>query len=383
VPLAEMNSNPRTLQNLRGILTADERFLLIDIGAAGGVSPQWKPIVDLARIIGFEPDRAECDRLNAAGAGMEFHATALHSSSGEHTFYLAESQYCHGFRPCDPEYWSRFPNAVNNQVRDEIRVQAQSLDDFASGAGLDHIDFIKLDTEGSELDILRGAAGSLGSRRVLGLMVEVWWDPRLKQQPSFAEMDTFIREHGFTLFDLECQRYPRNSLPVGPLTRASGAAGSSRLGRLAAKLSFPTPYQHYGQLLTGDALYFRDPVWDLKQREASFAWDDQAVLRLIGLLDLYGYPDFAIEILDFYRDRFTRPLDVDGLIDALVPPLGGSVSMERLCAKAAAVLKRMLSPGRALPFDEYWRRSERLFRDNFLAPELRPKARIKKPRYRE
>lgn len=358
----------------------------MDIGARGGVSEQWRPIAHLARVIGFEPDPAECDRLNASATGMEFHPCALHSSPGEHVFYLTESDFCHGFRPCDPKYFGRFPNAINNRVRGQLRVRADSLDNFAAAAGLDHIDFIKIDTEGSELDILRGGHTSLGSRRVLGLLVEVWWDPRLKNQPSFAEMDSFIREQGFTFFDLECQRYPRNSLPVGRMARASGTTSRFRfLRRVAGALSHRTPYRHDGQILTGDALYFRDPVWDLREGACSFDWNDQTILRLVGLLDLYGYPDFAIEILDFYRERFARPVDVDGLLDALVPPLDGLLSMERLFSFASRVWGRITArrQGAVLPFDEYWQRSERLFLDDCLAPGLRAKARIAKPRYKD
>ena len=380
-----MNGRPRTLQLLRGMLAPAERFVLMDIGARGGVAAQWAPITDLARIIGFEPDPAECERLNATGTGMEFHPCALHSSPGEHVFYLTESDFCHGFRPCDPRYFERFPNAVNNRVRGELRMRAESLDAFAAAARLEHIDFVKIDTEGSELDILRGGRDSLGARRVLGLLVEVWWDPRLKGQPSFAEMDSFIREQGFTFFDLECQRYPRNSLPVGRMSRAFKRVGRSRfLRRMTDALSHPTPYRHYGQILTGDALYFRDPVWDLREGGA-FRWDDQTILRLVGLLDLYGYPDFAIEILDFYRERFAQPVDVDALIDALVPPLDGALSVERLCAFGGRVWNRLMPKreGAVLGYDEYWRRSQRLFLDNFLSPELRAKAQIKKPRYRE
>jgi FkbM family methyltransferase len=385
VPLAQMNRNPRTLRSLGALLAAGERFVLMDVGARGGVSAQWQPIADLARVIGFEPDQVECDRLNAAGTGMEFHPCALHSSPGEHVFYLTESEFCHGFRPCDPKYFDRFPNAVNNRVRGEVRMRADSLDNFAHSARLEHIDFIKIDTEGSELDILQGGRGSLHAKQVLGLLVEVWWDPRLKNQPSFSEMDTFIRRQGFTLFDLECQRYPRNSLPVGRITRAWRSPRRPRfVRRIADALSHATPYRHHGQILTGDALYFRDPVWDLRERTSAFDWNDDTILRLVGLLDLYGYPDFAIEILDFYRDRFARPVNVDGLIDALVPPIDGALSMERLCAFAARAWQRIVpkKDGKVLPFDEYWRRSERLFLDNCLTPELRPKAHIRKPRYR-
>ena len=386
MPLAQTNRNPRTLRSLDRLLEAGERFVLMDIGARGGVSEQWRPIAHLARVIGFEPDQAECNRLNALGTGIEFHPCALHSSPGEHVFYLTESDYCHGFRPCDPRYFGRFPNAINNRVRGELRVRADSLDNFAAGAALDHVDFIKIDTEGSELDILRGGRASLHTRRVLGLLVEVWWDPRLKNQPSFAEMDSHIREQGFTFFDLECQRYPRNSLPVGRIARASRGASRFRLlRRIGNALSHRTPYRHDGQILTGDALYFRDPVWDLRERAGTFEWDDQTILRLVGLLDLYGYPDFAIEILDFYRERFVRPVDVDGLIDALVPPLDGLFSMERLCAFASRAWDRITArrQGPLLPFDEYWQRSERLFVEDCLAPELRTKALIDRPRYKD
>jgi FkbM family methyltransferase len=381
-----MNGRPRTLQSLRRMLAQAERFVLMDIGARGGVSAQWAPIADLARVIGFEPDQGVCDRLNAASTGMEFHPCALHAVPGEHVFYLTESEFCHGFRPCDQRYLGRFPNAVNNRVRGQLSMRAESLDSFADGARLDHIDFIKIDTEGSELDILRGGRESLASRRVLGLLVELWWDPRLKGQPSFAELDTYIRGQGFTFFDLECQRYPRNSLPVGQMTRAFKRARPWRLVRaFTDPLSHPIPYRHHGQILTGDALYFRDPVWDLREGGSVFPWDDPTILRLIGLLDLYGYPDFAIEILDFYRERFARPVDIDGLIDALVPPLDVTLSTERLCAFCARLWERLLPKpqGKVLPFDEYWSRSERLFLDNCLSPELRPKAQIKKPRYRE
>jgi FkbM family methyltransferase len=385
VPIAQMNNNPRTFHSLRAILAPSEHFVMMDVGARGGVSEQWAPITDLARVIGFEPDQDECNRLNAKGTGMEFFPSALHSSLGEHIFYLTESEFCHGFRPCDPKYFGRFPNAVNNQVRDQVVMRADSLDNFAATSALDHIDFIKIDTEGSELDILQGGRAALNSKRVLGLLVELWWDPRLKNQPSFAEMDSFIRQQGFTFFDIECQRYPRNSLPVGRMTRApKRISRSGFLRRFTDVLSYPTPYRHHGQILTGDALYFRDPVWDLREGANGFAWNDDTILRLVGLLDLYGYQDFAIEILDSYRDRFVRVVDVDGLIDALVPPLDRSLSMERLCAFGARVWKRIL-PGRdgaVLPFNEYWDRSERLFVDNFLAPDLRSKARIRKPRYR-
>lgn len=87
--------------------------------------------------------------------------------------------------------------------------------------------------------------------------------------------------------------------------------------------------------------------------------DPRALPHVAALLDLFGYPDVAIETLDFWRDRFAPPVEVDQLIDLLVPPVAG----------------------RVLPFDEYWRCSADLFRNGFLDEKLRPHLALRQPRY--
>jgi len=373
MPINSTNPTPRSLNYLKSVLPAgDDKFVLMDIGARGGIASTWNPLSGLARFIGFEPDEDECLRLNQEQRGVEFVPFALASSPGNYPFYLTELEYCHGFKASNEKFLGRFPNAINNAVKSQVEMKADALDNIIGRLGINHLDFIKIDTEGSELDILRGSIDSLRSRSTLGLLVEVWWDPRIKNQPSFSELDSFIRGQGFTFFDLECQRYPRSSLPVGHLKRIPsrikrGAPVKRVLRNLIRKIRRKThyvngpAYRDFGQMLTGDALYFRDPIWDMGQNECAFAWTDESILRLVGLLDLYNYQDFAIEILDFYRDKFKVAIDVDFLLDSLVPPVDGAI----------------------LPFDEYWELSARLFAKNILLPHLRPKLHLTRPKYRD
>lgn len=77
----------------------------------------------------------------------------------------------------------------------------------------------------------------------------------------------------------------------------------------------------YGQALTGDALYFRDPVTDRIAGRTSIAWDSASLLRLCTLFDLLNYGDCAIELLQDFRQHkiLDFDFDVEEVIDALTP----------------------------------------------------------------
>ena len=62
-----------------------------------------------------------------------------------------------------------------------------SLDGWASEAGVEAIDIMKLDVQGAELEVLKGARGLLGGVRLIEL--EVAFNPIYKDQPLFGEID--------------------------------------------------------------------------------------------------------------------------------------------------------------------------------------------------
>src|SRR4051794_38477892 len=118
MPLATINAKPRSMPRIARILADKSRqWVLMDIGARGGISANWTPLKSCARVIGFDPDPEECRRLNQSGAGVEYFPHAIHGRDGQFPFYLTELEYCHGFYPCAPDYLERFPNAINNAVR--------------------------------------------------------------------------------------------------------------------------------------------------------------------------------------------------------------------------------------------------------------------------
>jgi hypothetical protein len=58
------------------------------------------------------------------------------------------------------------------QPTSTVAVRVRTLDNWADEEGIDRVDFIKLDVEGAELSVLKGATGLLARKRPV-LLVEV------------------------------------------------------------------------------------------------------------------------------------------------------------------------------------------------------------------
>ena len=70
-----------------------------------------------------------------------------------------------------------------------------------AATGLQFIDYIKVDTQGSELDILKGAGEYLKTARCIDIEVE--FNPIYEGQCLFWEVDAYLRSNGFMLWRMQ------------------------------------------------------------------------------------------------------------------------------------------------------------------------------------
>src|SRR6202008_3567829 len=113
--------------------------------------------------------------------------------------------------------------------------------------GVDAIDFLKLDVEGAELDVLRGGARFVESPRLIGVLSEFRFHPEINGSPPFWQLDEHLQARGFRLFDMHFSHQSRRVLPYEGLADYRLPNGE----RFFA-------YTAHGQVMDGDVLYFRD-----------------------------------------------------------------------------------------------------------------------------
>ena len=183
-------------------LLKNNQLVIVDIGASGGIDPRWGKTTEFYTGILFEPDPRE---FNALKKNSDNNLIVLNSALGDSKknveFHLCKKQMVSSIYPPNFNLLNKFPEAERFNVEKIIHLNTDTLDNQLMKEGINEVDFIKIDTQGYELSILKG--GSACIENVIGLEVEVEFEPMYIGQPLFSEVDSYVKNKGFILFDLK------------------------------------------------------------------------------------------------------------------------------------------------------------------------------------
>ena len=254
------------------------QFVLIDCGARNAkVDRRLVEAYPEIHIIGFEPDVEECERLNETTEdNYSFFPVAIGKTGQTQDLYLTRNPACSSLYKPNEEFFGKFSEGSQAiEIMQQVPIQVVDLDTYLPSIGISSFDFMKLDVQGAELDILQGCRSYLESG-VLGTTIEVEFSPIYQDQPLFADVDSFVREFDFMLFDLS-RAYCRRKV-------------------------LPPPYLTRGQLLWGHAWYLRDYHYFVERSMICEA------VKLSELALALGYYDYAFEIALFLQNELGNEL---------------------------------------------------------------------------
>lgn len=81
------------------------------------------------------------------------------------------------------------------------KIKITTLDNFLVNTEkpIDHIDLLKIDTEGYECQVLRGAQNSLQQEKILYILIEVTFREEDPQHTKFSEIQSLLSQYNFHL----------------------------------------------------------------------------------------------------------------------------------------------------------------------------------------
>jgi FkbM family methyltransferase len=184
--------------------------IIFDIGASiGQTASQYRTCFPRAKINCFEPIDVSLNQLKerfSNDSKTQCFQIALTCSEGEKTFYLNKGPETSSLLPSTQESSKWAAADLMENVR-SLSVPTTTLDAFCQKAGINKIDILKMDTQGAELSILKGAANLLSTEKIGIIYSEVLFVPLYEGQASFHDIGSFLSPYGYRLFDLFHHRY--------------------------------------------------------------------------------------------------------------------------------------------------------------------------------
>lgn len=179
----------------------------IDIGARGGVSEIPAPVAGITAVMGFEPDAAESARMQkeleqgSPWARVAIHPAGLSDREGPAKLHCFNQSTNDSLLPPNPLYTERY-KMERWTLQKIVEIRTKTLDQVLfESYPTEHFwgEFLKIDTQGTEYQILRGAQSTL-KERTMAIATEVEFFQLYEGQKLFSDMEIYLRSLGFSFY---------------------------------------------------------------------------------------------------------------------------------------------------------------------------------------
>lgn len=253
-------------------------ILAIDVGADGGVK-ELRGLAHLCDIHAFEPRKDSFDELTLGQdpaiknlhdryRRLTVHNCGLAAEAGTHTLHITRVPQASSLLVPDAERVARWRGDGAFDVVDKADIDCVTFGQFIETIGAKHVDFIKLDTQGTELNILLGAERFLPNISVI--YSEVEFTALYRDQFLFDDFVAKLRPHGFQFVGFH------------ELTTSNGEDQGKKIWAEATFVNTRLPHCSDEAMKAGLILMELGYIPDGKWLLADAGFDDTAIERAAG-----------------------------------------------------------------------------------------------------
>ena len=186
---------------IHGLLKS-EKLIALDVGAQGGFNSDGffpKKYDNFFETILVEPIKSEAEKLNDNKFVIE---NALWSSKSKKKIYILDNRLGSSsmFEPDSDKFEIHDINKDefdNFKVTRNIEVKCDTIDNSLQKLKFQFLDYLKIDTQGSELEILKG----IGNYRPHLIKIEAHIFPMYKNVPEWNKLLSYLYELNYITID--------------------------------------------------------------------------------------------------------------------------------------------------------------------------------------
>jgi FkbM family methyltransferase len=320
----------------------EEPFVVIDVGVQGGPHPRWKHLKDKVRIYGFDAIAEVVEGLNARKQPNEiYYATALGDQEGTGDFYVRSNEGSY-YGSSFYEMRSDLGGLGALQPALLSKVPITRLDTLFAKGVIPPADHIKVDCDGHDPEVIRGARRYLAQSNVVCVTIETAFTVSPQYPRShFVAISDILTAHRLRVFDLALMR----------TARPSYVAAKARHPWPALDPMNDVPDLNVGAPGTIDALFCRDfvseqvtPKHFAKVPDAVSELTTDKIIKSMINFELHGLMDCAVELAEHFRPLLSHRLDVDTAIAQLMhrPPNARNTADLRECLRTIGELRTLV-----------------------------------------
>jgi FkbM family methyltransferase len=276
-----------SLSNVVQAILGETPFVAVDVGAARGLLPHWHVLGNHARLYLVEPEASARGRLEeqlaAAGVVRNYRIvdSALAARSGEATLHVLSTPSGSSLLPL------KLPDALDYASEKDVfpirqvQVKTTTLPEMLKSCGEDAAHFMKLDTQGTELSILKALSKAARSQ-LYGVELEVGVPGAYEGQATLNEVVAFLEEAGLVVFDIVPKR--------AHLMKGGQSDYFSRVLGIDRRVSADSP--KIGEV---DAVFLRDP------KQVAGSRDEASLRRLVLSLCVHHHFSHAYDLVERFE----------------------------------------------------------------------------------
>jgi FkbM family methyltransferase len=275
----------------------NDPLVIVDIGAAYPSKNFYDEFKNFVKLISFDPQIENSYKKE----NFYFINNALYDEKTKLNFYKTKNPQCSSLLIPNYDFLEAFGKSEEFKIIETTEIEVDTLDNQLKNLNINNVDFIKLDTQGSELYILEGSSKYL--ENVLGIETEIEFKPIYQGQPLFFDVDNYLKSKNFELLDLRKIYWKRGKFRSAP--------------------------NYKGELIWGEALYFKN----LKKLKIM---SETKLIKAALLLLVYNKIDLAYEILEYTNFSFLNKYFKGTLIT--LPKIKGKYRLAKILNKIEKML---------------------------------------------